>query len=187
MFWRLLWRLLALAAASTVDLVVCAALAALGHALRVGSHREAASQTASRGWSGAGASCRALLLQLAVACVPRQRHCQGDRSRQTPYGRRLRCAQRRRSPALLQLLQNGVFMTQQQMKQADRNKQPAAQGAGHPELARLDISVLMYRWSPRPTYTGWPGAGCELPRKSTCTWVMKNGQGVSLTSAQGAR
>ena len=33
--------------------------------------------------------------------------------------------------------------------------------------------------------TGW--AGCKLPRKSTRTWVMMNGQGVSLTSALGAR
>ena len=33
--------------------------------------------------------------------------------------------------------------------------------------------------------TGW--AGCKLPIKSTSTWVMMNGQGVSLTAAQPAR
>ena len=37
----------------------------------------------------------------------------------------------------------------------------------------------------RLTYMGW--AGCKLPRKSTRSWVMMNGQGVSLTSAQLAR
>ena len=39
--------------------------------------------------------------------------------------------------------------------------------------------------SDQPRITGV--AGCKLPIKFTRTWVMMNGQGVSLTAAQGAR